>query len=132
MRNFKEIKSKIENLNVLIVDDEKDIRKVNSLFMKKLFHTVDTAIDGEEGLLKFKEAIPYDIIFTDIKMPSMNGWELINKIREIDKDVFIVAMTASRKFEEELIELADMFVLKPIGMDDMQKILDTIIEEKKL
>ncbi|WP_024954469.1 response regulator [Sulfurospirillum arcachonense] len=131
MTNLKDIKSKVENLSVLIIDDEEEIRDVNSRFMKKLFAKVDTAKDGKEGLQKFKDN-SYDIIFTDIKMPLMDGWELINKIREINKEIFIVAMTASRKFEKELSHLSNMYILKPIEIDIMKDILFKIIKEKKL
>lgn len=69
---------------VLIVEDEESLRHVLVDRLSHLF-TIETASDGEEGLNKFKETEP-DIVLADIIMPKMNGFQMVEKIREEEKN----------------------------------------------
>ena len=69
--------------SILIIDDEKAIRKTLSEILSYEGYKIDEASDGEEGLKKFKEK-SYDVVLCDIKMPKLDGIEFLDKSREIN------------------------------------------------
>jgi len=70
--------------NILVVDDASLIRMVTSEAGKEAGHSVDVAENGIDGLKKAIEH-QYDMIFSDINMPIMNGFEMVEKIKELEK-----------------------------------------------
>lgn len=101
---------------ILIIEDEVSLVKIlKSVFEKNAFE-VDTAYNGENGLAQFKTKT-YDCVILDITMPRMDGWEVLNEIRE-RSDVPIVMMTALTGEDYELkgYDLkADDYVTKPFS-----------------
>ena len=93
-----------KEVKVLIVEDN----KVNMLLLKTIIKnlpiktTISTAVNGEEAVTQFEEVVP-DIIFMDIQMPVMNGYEATKIIREMvsGKEVSIIAITAGTEREEK-------------------------------
>lgn len=112
-----ELKPYVKNLNLLIVEDEEFIRQTMATMFRRLFASVDEAVDGQDGYNKFK-ANPenYDIILTDINMPHMSGIEMIEAIRKDDATIPIVVLSAHNE-SERLISVinagADAFLQKP-------------------
>jgi DNA-binding response OmpR family regulator len=87
---------------ILVIDDEEAIRMSFTLALKDTGFQVDTAESGEKGLQMKKDA-EYDLILLDLKMPGMNGVQMLRQIRENDKDVPIYIITAFHKeFFDEL------------------------------
>jgi len=128
---MKALRDKLKGLRVLVVDDEEMVLDGSVQFMKKFFTQVDTAVDGEDALQKFKESDHYDVVFTDIKMPKLSGWELIQAIRSIDCHVYIAAMTGSPELgTKEMIALCDCYLRKPVSITDMTKILEQLSDRK--
>ncbi|MBF0461341.1 MAG: response regulator [Magnetococcales bacterium] len=78
---------------ILVVDDDISIRILLREFLEKEGYRVDEAVDGRQGVLRYREN-PADMIITDILMPEKDGVELIMELREIYPDVRIVAMSA--------------------------------------
>lgn len=121
-------KKPIKNLRVLIVEDYSLMQIMMQSMLEYLGCTVDTAEDGLEGLEKFKKT-KYDLIFVDLQMPKMNGFELIQAIRNIESDqdrVKIIIMTASVKIEElnpKLIGMDDI-ISKPFDIDSVIHLLE--------
>ena len=77
---------------ILIVDDEADIRAEVAEYVQHKGYEVEEAADGVEALEKF-EAAPADLVITDIRMPRVDGYEVIRRIRRIDPRVPIIATT---------------------------------------
>ncbi|HNA92082.1 MAG TPA: response regulator, partial [Chitinophagaceae bacterium] len=71
--------------DLLIIDDEKAIRKTLIEILAFEGYKVDEAADGEEGLKKFKEKA-FDLVLCDIKMPKLDGLEFLQKAGEINPD----------------------------------------------
>lgn len=132
MNNLKIIQEKVAPLRILVVDDEELIRESMVSLMGRLFDNVDSAVDGEDGLKKFRTNGPYDIVLTDVRMPKMSGGELVKQLREMDKQLFIAVMSGSPEDLEENFEFYDVFLAKPIGLDEIIRMLETIIESKGL
>ncbi|SFE05496.1 DNA-binding transcriptional response regulator, NtrC family, contains REC, AAA-type ATPase, and a Fis-type DNA-binding domains [Chitinophaga sp. CF118] len=78
--------------NILIIDDEKSIRKTLSEILSYEGYKVDEAADGAEGFKMFKEK-QYDAILCDIKMPKMDGLEFLEKAKETNPDIPIIMVS---------------------------------------
>src|SRR5215211_3394198 len=84
--------------NILIIDDEKAIRKTLSEILSFEGYKIDEAMDGEEGLKRFNEKI-YDIVLCDIKMPKLDGIEFLEKAKEINTDVPVIIISGHGNIE---------------------------------
>lgn len=78
--------------SILIIDDEKAIRKTLSEILSYEGYKIDEAADGEEGIKKFSSNA-YDVVLCDIKMPKMDGIEFLEKAREINSDVPVIVIS---------------------------------------
>jgi signal transduction histidine kinase/CheY-like chemotaxis protein len=112
------------DLHILIVEDNKMNQKVIGTMLKALDYKYDIAEDGYEGYLQAKKK-RYDLIFMDLIMPEMNGYDSARKILAADKSVLIVAFSADNMPEArkkaELSGIRD-FIAKPVRMDDLKKL----------
>ena len=103
-------------MNILIAEDEDDIRKLISLHMKKENYNVFEAADGEEALEIFKKE-KIDLLLLDIMMPKMNGISIIEKVRDIST-IPIICITAMGSDADKVLALglgADDYLVKPIS-----------------
>ncbi len=140
MGKFEELREDLSKVNLLYVEDEADVRNATLEFFENIFPNIDSATNGQEGLTLFKEK-KYAIVITDLKMPSMSGHEMICKIRDLDKDVVIIVMSAlDSKFEdideaewagrEDCEELSDAHLNKPVKfmefIDTLESLRDKI------
>ncbi len=107
----------INKLNILIVEDGDDIRDIMATTFSKICHTARTAIDGEDGLNKFNESKP-DLIISDIRMPNMNGNDMINAIKKDNPSLPIIVVTGHGKIIKAT-EKADVILEKPIKFDQL-------------
>lgn len=110
----------ISEMTLLFVEDEQTIRDAYLPLLNRRFNKVITAENGEEGLSIYEEHKP-DIIFTDIAMPKMTGLEMIRAIREKDKEVIVVFLSAytEKDYLLEAIEVRPIkYFVKPINFDE--------------
>ena len=111
--------------DILIIDDEKAIRKTLSEILSFEGYKLDEAADGEEGLKKFKEK-SYDVVLCDIKMPKLDGIEFLQKAAEANPDVPIIMISGHGNIEtavEAVKKGAYDFISKP---PDLNRLLITI------
>jgi DNA-binding NtrC family response regulator len=111
--------------NILIIDDEKAIRKTLSEILSYEGYKIDEAGDGEEGLKKFKEKA-YDVVLCDIKMPKLDGMEFLDKAREANPDVPVIMISGHGTIEtavEAVKKGAYDYISKP---PDLNRLLITI------
>ena len=113
-----------KDLQILVVEDNKMNQKIISKMLGTLGYTCEIAEDGYEG---FKKATKnkYDIIFMDLVMPEMDGFESTRRIMESDKNNIIVAFTADNmpdsKRKAELSGIKD-FIAKPVRLEEIKKL----------
>lgn len=110
-------------IRVLLVEDDKDYTFIvkNELESFAGEYEVIIASDGKEGLKKWRETEP-DIIITDIKMPHLNGLEMIKHIRQTNTDIPIIALTGFAKeqsIEECYNSGANIFIRKTFDINDL-------------
>ncbi|PSL30755.1 sigma-54-dependent transcriptional regulator [Chitinophaga ginsengisoli] len=111
--------------NILIIDDEKSIRKTLSEILSYEGYKVDEAADGQEGFKMFKEK-QYDAILCDIKMPKMDGLEFLEKAKETNPDVPIVMVSGHGNIDtavEAVKKGAYDYISKP---PDLNRLLITL------
>lgn len=111
----------MQELSILIIDDEEDIRTILTMYLRKEGYKVEQAEDGEEGL-KMLLARGYDLVICDIKMPVMGGLELLDEItrRELDTTVLIMSAFGSKKLAIEAIKRgAYDYFDKPFSRDEV-------------
>lgn len=122
------LKEYAAELDVLYVEDDKDVREGIAMLLKKFFKSVTTAEDGKKGLDTFKTG-SYDLVLTDISMPNMNGVEMSTQIKELDYEQTIVVISAHNEGDYliSLINIGiDAFLLKPIQTEMLVKTLSRI------
>jgi len=110
---------------ILIIDDEKAIRKTLTEILSFEGYKLDEAADGEEGLKKFREKV-YDVVLCDIKMPKIDGLDFLQKAVEINPDVPIIMISGHGNIEtavEAVKTGAYDFIQKP---PDLNRLLITI------
>ena len=119
---------------ILVVDDERNIRKNFSMVLEAAGYAVDTAGDGEEALTKSKEQY-YDIAFVDLQMPKMGGLELTRFLRGLSRTTAVVILTAygSVASAVEAMKLgATDFLEKPFDPKAIQRLVEEILVRKQL
>ncbi|HEU4444720.1 MAG TPA: response regulator [Nitrososphaeraceae archaeon] len=108
---------------ILVVDDNVDITHSFSLALQKDGFIVDTFNDPLIALGDFKADL-YDLVLLDIKLPKMDGFELYNKIREIDRRVKVCFISGYQMnylaLREQGLQI-DCFISKPIKIEDLLK-----------
>ena len=111
--------------NILIIDDEKAIRKTLTEILSFEGYKIDEAVDGEEGLKKFKDKT-YDVVLSDIKMPKIDGLDFLQRALEANPDVPIIMISGHGNIEtavEAVKKGAYDFIQKP---PDLNRLLITI------
>ena len=78
---------------LLLVDDDPAVHELLAAVLRRPEWQIDSAFDGLEGLARAK-ARPYDLVLTDVRMPGMDGLELLHQIREIRPEAKVMVMTA--------------------------------------
>lgn len=132
-----------KNMSVLVVEDYLVLQKSLEKIFLPLFNQVDVASDGVEALELYKQKKSqnrsYDIVFSDIVMPNMNGVELTKEIKNIEKTQPIIIFSAHQD-SQYLLELINLevrrFILKPISLkellEEVQLTCKNIYDEKNL
>ena len=109
-------------MNILLVDDEPDVRKSLSRFLEKLGHNIFCSGDGMAGLKDFHEK-KVDLLITDIRMPGMNGLELLRRIKLIEgSPVDVIVITGHGDMDNAITALkygAFDYLQKPINVREL-------------
>jgi DNA-binding NtrC family response regulator len=119
---------------VLIVDDEKNIRSHLATYVRGLGHRAEAASDGAEAL-RFLDRSDVEVVFADIRMPGMDGVELLREVRRRRPDTAVVLMTAYatvRGAVQAMREGAYDYLVKPFDLDEAGMLLDRLLELRSL
>jgi DNA-binding NtrC family response regulator len=123
-----------EKMSVMVVDDENIVRESLFFWFEKAGYTVDTAASGLEALKKI-ETYPFDIMFVDIKMPGMDGIQLLEKIKTEYPDTAVVIITAYGSIESAINAMkagASDYLLKPFKPKYLSLVMEKIMQQKRL
>src|SRR5665647_1459877 len=120
--------------SILIIDDEKSIRKTLTEILSYEGYKIEEAADGEEGLKKFKEK-NFDLVLCDIKMPKLDGIEFLEKAKEINNEVPIIIISGHGNIEtavEAVKKGAYDYISKPPDLNRMLITLRNAMEKTSL
>lgn len=131
----------LEGLHALIAEDNELNLEIAKLMLEETGICVECAADGKEAVAKFEESEPgyYDVIFMDIMMPYMNGWDATRKIRTLQRPdadkIPIIAMSANA-FAEDIINShisgMNWHLTKPVDADKMMTALKECIRKNNI
>ncbi len=119
---------------ILIIDDEAPIRKVLKEILEYESHTVEIAENGMVGLEKL-ESNDFEVVLCDIKMPKMDGLEVLDKILEKDTDVQVIMISGHGNVEtavEAMKKGAYDFIEKPVDLNRLLSIVRNALDKKTL
>ena len=114
------------NHKVLIIDDEKPTLAMFGLFLEAYGYEVLTAENGEDGIVVFEAENP-SIVFTDIKMPGMDGFEVLKRIKRISPDAVVIVITGhgDKELAKKALDLkATDFIHKPVRKEALDAALE--------
>jgi len=111
---------------ILFVDDDSDFLEATQLMLMDEGYDVVPATNGEEAVTKYKEIKP-DIVFLDIKMPGIDGYETLFRISKSDSDARVI-FTSSYALDDEKLKRAKSLSLKglinkPFEFDDLANVI---------
>ncbi|MFL6373511.1 MAG: sigma-54-dependent transcriptional regulator [Pyrinomonadaceae bacterium] len=119
---------------ILIVDDEQSYRQLLTLVFQEEGHNVRTAMNGRQAL-ELMQTEPANVIVSDVKMPDMDGIELLRSLRETQPEIGVVLMTAFASVDtaREAFKLgADDFITKPFDVEELKLIVRKTLEKQEL
>ena len=134
MSSIEHVIEQSQHLKLLYVEDNPAVAESTLIILEEFFTHIIVAVNGLDGLEKFKEN-NIDLIITDISMPNMNGFEMIEKLKELDSDISITVLSAYSEAEYFIrgIELGvDGYLLKPFDMEQFLAILTNVIRSIQL
>lgn len=120
--------------DILIIDDEKSIRKTLTEILSYEGYKIDEASDGEEGLKKFSEKT-YDVVLCDIKMPKLDGIEFLDKAKGINPDIPVIMISGHGNVEtavEAVKKGAFDYISKPPDLNRLLITLRNALDKQKL
>ena len=120
--------------NILVVDDEKGQRDILKAILVKQGYEISTSSNGMEALRLFKET-PFDVVLTDLKMPGLDGIELLRNILKEKSPVSVVLMTAHGTINSavEAMKLGAFdYLVKPFEMDELLVVVKKALEKTNL
>ncbi len=129
--NMEKIISYSSRLKLLYVEDDPTARSSTLTIFDEFFAQTVTAADGKEGLELFEKERA-DLIITDINMPNMNGLQMIKRIREQNREIPILVLSAHNESEYFMSSIklgVDGYLMKPIDLEQFLGVLDNIVEK---
>jgi len=115
-------------IKVLIVEDDKNISDLLQLYLQKEGYTVVSAVDGGDGLAKFRAESP-DLVLLDLMMPVMDGWSVCKAIRAESKTP-VIMLTAKGETDDKVLGLktgADDYITKPFEMKEVLARIEAVL-----
>ena len=119
--------------NILVVEDDKNLRKLITTYLQRNKYNTYEATNGEEALNVLDQSY-IDLIVSDIMMPKMDGYELIKSLREAKYEVPILIITAKSEIEDKkegFLLGADDYMVKPIDIEEMLLRVQVLLRRSK-
>jgi DNA-binding NtrC family response regulator len=122
-------------VKILVIDDESEIRNLLKEVLLTEGYEIDVTSNGAEGLEIIKRKGPFDIVLTDIKMPTMDGIELMKHIRKNWPDIAIIIMTGYADINSARIAIkqgAYDYIRKPFNISEMMTSIENTLKRLRL
>jgi len=119
---------------ILVVDDEKSLREVMSIMLKRAGYAVTEASDGEEAIGQVNKDI-FDLVITDLRMPKADGMDVLKAVKSSSPDTVVLVVTAFATADsavEAMKQGAYDYLTKPFQVDEVQLIVRNVLEKRRL
>jgi len=119
---------------IIVVDDEKDIRRALEYVLSGEGYAVETVSNGKEAIDRLKER-HYDLVITDLRMEGVDGFEVLKRSKEINPSVPVIIITAYGTIDSAVKAMklgASDYIMKPFLHDDIKLTVNRIIEHSNL
>jgi len=116
---------------ILVVDDELSMRQFLEILLKKEGHEVVCAADGQEALQSFRNE-PYDLVISDIKMPKVDGLELLRRVKEQRPNLAVIMITAYASPEDAIAAMkagAYDYLTKPFKLEEIKSVIRNALQK---
>jgi putative two-component system response regulator len=130
MINAWKLRDDAQDISVLFVEDDQNLRENTARLLESFVSVLDTAENGQEGLIKYNKN-NYDLVITDINMPVMDGIKMTREIKKRNSKQVIIILSAhdDARYLLSLINLGiDSFILKPLDLNLFLEALDKCIK----
>src|SRR5579863_5846198 len=124
----------LSGVRILVADDESSSRSGLQTLLRQEGFDVTVAEDGYKALARLEEIAP-DVLLTDLKMPGLDGIELLRKARALYPDLIVILMTAFAGVEtavQAMREGAEDYLTKPLQIDELVIVTNRALERKRL
>jgi DNA-binding response OmpR family regulator len=119
-----------KNVSILLAEDDENLGTLLNTFLKNKGYNVDLARNGKSALEKFNDG-NYDFLVLDVMMPEVDGFTVAKEVREVDKNVPILFLTAKSMKEDKLQGFAigaDDYLTKPFSMEELVARIEAILK----
>jgi len=119
---------------ILVVEDDQDLNRIITKSLRDRGYDVTSAVNGLDALEK-TEGVKFDMILTDIMMPKMDGFELAESIRAVDREIPIVFMTAKDDKPSKMLGYSigvDDYIVKPFDIDILIMKIGAILRRARI
>lgn len=121
-------------MKILVIDDEQPIRETLEMYLREKGYEVIISGDGEGGLDAVRREQP-EIVILDIRLPGMDGLEVLRRIKAINHDISVIMITAYQDMETIIQAMklgAYEYVHKPIDVDEFEITIDKVVNNRRL
>ena len=130
LQNSKPV-SEFSPQHILLIDDEKDYRDSTAELLRSYGHQVDTACNGREALGKINQGRPIDVVLSDLTIPDISGWEIIDRIKSLRKKTKIIVISGHGGFliKEDISKRGiDAVLSKPCTVEEVQQAIQKVLQ----
>ncbi len=123
-----------KKISILVVDDDPSIRNMLDIILTKEGYNTLCVESGLTALKEVKEK-SFDLIFSDIKMPDMNGLDLLEKVKSIAPEVPVIMITAYASSDDAVNAMkngAEDYITKPFNIDELKLLIDRVVYKKDI
>ncbi|EAT16204.1 sigma-54 dependent transcriptional regulator [Desulfuromonas acetoxidans] len=120
--------------SILLIDDDEQSCATLGLLLKKSGYSVETALSGEQGL-ELLPKTPFEIVITDLRLPGMDGLEILKRVKEHNAEINVILVTGNSSAESAVTAMkygAFDYITKPLNFDKLKVILDKAQEKLQL
>ena len=118
---------------ILIIEDDEEMKSLLKDFLAEEGYEADSAHNGSEALLKLAKE-PFDLVITDIRMPGLTGFDILSAVKEFQREIPVIVITAfggEEVYRRSMARGADGYLEKPIHFHKLKGLIQELVSSKE-